>query len=273
MDLYHLFLHLVKFVVLALAAYGNLSAGTIDPHTPDSRYVEFGKKFPFVRRIRTRVVLADKDPPVTVIWSASAVLIRPHWMLTAAHVVDGTTGSSIVPDDKDAPECPLTYMLVHPEFVHDTHGHFDLALGYSPRDFGLEFYPELYTDSDELDKPVTLAGFGVHGTFVTGGKHYDNQRRAGSNKISGVERSILVCDPSKENKTALEFIITPGDSGGGLFIGNKLAGIHSFLMAVDKKPDGTYTDECAHTRISLYAAWIDAEIRKYEDARRVEIAK
>jgi hypothetical protein len=111
---------------------------------------------------------------------------------------------------------------------------------------------------------VTLAGFGFRGTFHTGMAESDGKRRAGSNKISGLERSVLVCDPSTENKTALEFLITPGDSGGGLFIGNKLAGVHSFLMAKDGKPNGTYTDESAHTRVSLYVDWVESEIKKYE---------
>ncbi len=48
-----------------------------------------------------------------------------------------------------------------------------------------------------------------------------------------------------------------------MFIGNKLAGINSFLMAVDKKPDGTYGDESAFTRVSLYSDWIESEIAKH----------
>jgi hypothetical protein len=59
-------------------------------------------------------------------------------------------------------------------------------------------------------------------------------------------------------------MIAQGDSGGGLFIGNKLAGINSFLMASDKQPDGTYGDESAFTRVSLYADWVESEIEKYE---------
>ena len=66
------------------------------------------------------------------------------------------------------------------------------------------------------------------------------------------------------DKFPLEFMIAPGDSGGGMFIGNKLAGINSFLMAADKKPDGTYGDEAAFTRISLYVDWIAEQIEKHE---------
>jgi hypothetical protein len=64
------------------------------------------------------------------------------------------------------------------------------------------------------------------------------------------------------SKTELEFLIASGDSGGGLFIDNKLAGINSCVMAVDKKPDSTYNDESGHTRISKFIGWIKENIEK-----------
>lgn len=257
---------LLIFFCLVSAA-GPLTAGTRDPETPDEKYVEFGKKFPFVKRIRAREP-KPADPMRVVTWYASAVLIKPHWVITAAHVVDGVADPTILGDAENASEYPLSYIVSHPQFDDGKNGFYDLALGYSEKDFGLEFYPELNTDTDELGKAVTLAGFGFQGTFHTGMTEQDHKRRAGSNKISSLERSVLVCDPSKDNRTALEFLITPGDSGGGLFIGNKLAGIHSFLMAADGKPNGTYTDESAHTRVSLYADWVESQIEQYERARR-----
>ena len=59
-------------------------------------------------------------------------------------------------------------------------------------------------------------------------------------------------------------MISPGDSGGGMYIGNKLAGINSFLMAIDKVPDGTYGDDSAFTRVSLYVDWIESQIAQHE---------
>lgn len=253
----------VLVVLMVLLSAQPIAAGTRDPETPDEKYVEFGKKFPFVRRIRA-VEPKPKDPMRVVTWYASAVMIKPHWVVTAAHVVDGVADPTILGDDKDSTEYPLSRIISHPQFDQGRNGYYDIALGYSEKDLGLEFYPELNTDTDELGKPVTLAGFGFFGTFHTGMTEQDGKRRAGSNKVSSQERSVLVCTPSNDNKTALEFLITPGDSGGGLFIGNKLAGIHSFLMAEDGKPNGTYTDESAHTRVSLYADWVESQIRKYE---------
>jgi hypothetical protein len=261
----------IHTVILALFIFllltNSAQPGTRDPDTQDAKHLEFGQKFPFVRRLRAREP-KPADPIRVVTWYGSAVMIKPNWILTAAHVVNNVADPTILSDAEDPVEYPLSYVISHPEFDDGRNGYFDIALGYSEKDLGLDFYPELYTDSDELGKSATLAGFGFTGTFHTGMVESDGKRRAGSNTISSLERSVLVCDPSMYKKTMLEFLITPGDSGGGLFIGNKLAGIHSFLMAKDGKPDGTYTDESAHTRVSLYADWVESEIKKYEASRK-----
>jgi len=216
--------HLLRYVAFAFVT-STAFAGTIDPNTPDAQYIEFGKQFPCVVRIRAEQY-QQKD---------------------------------------DNTEFPLTKIFVHPDFKEDNLGHFDIALGYSPKDFDLEFYCPLYTDNDELGKAVTIAGYGIQGTFFSGAKLADEKKRAGHNRVEGIERSALICRPSSgRSRFPLEFIITPGDSGGGLFIENKLAGINSFLMATDGKPDGTYTDEAAHTRVSVYADWVNRVIAEYE---------
>ena len=108
-----------------------------------------------------------------------------------------------------------------------------------------------------------MAGWGFTGTFNTGIEKADGKRRAGSNFIDRTERKILVCSPSKrhEKTTELEYLIGSGDSGGGLFIDNKLAGIHSSVIGYDGKSNSTYTDESCHTRISLYSDWIDLIVK------------
>jgi hypothetical protein len=179
-------------------------------------------------------------------------------------VVKDTTEPAILREGRDKP-FPLQTVIAHKDFQDDNFGFYDLALGYSPEDFKAEFYPELYRDSDELGKAITFSGYGLHGTFHTGCTSSDGHRRAGHNKIDGQERGVLVCSPtSGVGRFPLEFMIAPGDSGGGMFIGNKLAGINSFLMAKDKKPDGTYGDESGFTRISLYVNWVESQIKQYE---------
>jgi hypothetical protein len=267
------------FFFLAISAGVNICAGTRDPNTPDARYLEFGQKFPNVVSVKAlRVEGVDdimqiqeldlspdsKEKGIKVSFQfGSAVVIRPNWLLTAGHVVKGAPLVLAVTDDKS--EHKLHKIIVHPRFEDEEFGFHDLALCYSAKAFEMAFYPELYTKLDEVGAAITIAGYGTTGTFNTGATGEDHQKRGGHNRIDSSERTILICTPSiQHDKFPLEFMIAPGDSGGGMFIGNKLAGINSFLMARDKKPNGSYTDESAFTRISLYHEWIEEQIALHE---------
>jgi hypothetical protein len=259
MDAREFFAILFRHVILILAGAHVALAGTRDPNTPDEKYVEFGKQFPSVLRIRANIIDPESKYPYQY---GSAVAIRPHWILTAAHVLAGAENPVAIKDgDK---KFALGPVFVHKDFEEETVGFHDIALLYSPEDFELKFYTPLYTDKDEVGKAVTIAGYGFYGTFHTGGKQIDSNKRAGHNKIDSAERAVLLCSPSVTNRMPLEFMIASGDSGGGLFIGNELAGINSFLMATDKKPDGSYGDDAAFTRVSLYADWVESQIAAYE---------
>lgn len=274
-----LFTTLLVFLPAASAAH----AGTRDPHTPDSRYLEFAKKFPSVMRFRSLTKVADVDAKLIELFSddpapdsktsktrptlqyGSAVVIKPHWVLTAAHLVNNAVEHTILRDD--GTEYPLPTAIIPKEYDSKNVGYYDLALCYSPKDFKLAFYTPLYTATDEKGKAATISGYGITGTFQTGGVLADGKKRAGHNKIDSGERAVLVCSPSVGRaRLPLEFMIAPGDSGGGMFIGNSLAGINSFVMATDKKPDSSYGDESAFTRVSLYVNWIELQIEQYERA-------
>lgn len=248
----------VSILVIVLANFG--FAGTRDPNTPDAQYVEFGKSFPWVVQLSNAIDCEKCE--TTHEQRASAVVIRPHWALTAAHVVKGAKQNVI---EIGATKHELTHVICHHDFEEVSVGFHDIALCYSPLDFDMKFYVPLYKKADEIGKAITIAGWGSNGTFTTGATEFDGKRRAGHNKIESEYRAVLVCGAGRPKKFPLEFMIAPGDSGGGMFIGNELAGINSFLSAEDNKADGTYTDESAFTRISLYADWVEAEIEKYEN--------
>ena len=249
---------LIGLLFLALSAFG----GTTDPNTPDSKYLEFGKQFPSVVRVRTLILSGTGEKPAVTLQYGSGVIIGPHWLLTAGHVVKGQAAAFALKDDDS--EHVLEKVILHKDYNEDQFGFHDLALCYSSKDFGLEFYTPLYKQLDEVGKPITIAGYGIHGTFNTGAKLSDGKKRAGHNRIDSSERSVLICTPSVANRFPLEFMIAQGDSGGGMFIGNELAGINSFLMAKDRKPDGTYGDESAFTRVSIYAEWIEEQMLLHE---------
>lgn len=266
MDIPHLFWHLIRFVVVWAASYSYVFAGTMDPNTPDANYIAFGAKFPNVIVLTGQIPCDNPDCTVKVhTQKGSAVVIRPHWVLTAAHVVLGATEHlAMVLEDTKLIEYRLPLVVPHKDFDNTTFGVHDIALCYSPKKIEMEFYPALYAKDDELGKPITFAGWGAYGTFLTGATKFDDKRRAGQNKISAVVRTSLLCTPRRSGRYPLEFMIASGDSGGGMFIGNELAGINSFLMSTDSKPDGTYGDESAFTRVSLYVQWIEDQIAAHE---------
>lgn len=233
-----------------------VQAGTIDPNTNDAKYIEYGSKFKYVLKLCGKDINNKQ-------FCASAVAIKPRWILTAAHIGQGCKSCIVHVSEK--PIC-VEKIIYHEKYQENVFGEYDIALGYTEHDLELDFYPELYTNNDEVGKICCMSGFGISGTFRTGARIFDNHRRAGSNIIEHIDRKLLICTPSfGKKKTELEFIIASGDSGGGLFIDNKLAGINSCVIASDRKPDSTYGDESGHTRVSLYIDWINNTIQNEEN--------
>lgn len=236
---------------LGLYAY----SGTTDPKIPDEKYIEYAKNFHYVFKLCGTY----NDGKL---FCASAVVINKNWIITAAHVVKNCRLCIAHKDDK---AYLIDEIFIHKDFEEDTVGIADIALLYVKEDIGLEFYPPLYENNDEIGKLCSIAGYGMYGTFLTGITKSDGNIRAGSNIIDNIEKDLLICTPSiNERKTELEYIIGSGDSGGGLFIGNHLAGINSCVLASDKNPNSTYGDESCHTRISKFVPWI----RKIIDTER-----
>lgn len=221
--------------------------GTIDPNTPDHQYVEYGSQF----HSTVKICCFDGKGMAC----GSAVIIDSQWIVTAAHVVENCYTWSIIIDDQ---KYKLDKVIMHPKYDAKIYGYYDIALGHLEQPIKLDFYPDLYDKDDEVGKLCSMAGLGFTGTFNTGLAKHDGKKRAGSNFVDKIENHVLICSPSKRNQkiTSLEFLICSGDSGGGLFIDNKLAGIHSSVVGYDGKPNSTYGDESCHTRVSLYRSWI-----------------
>ena len=234
---------------------GSTYSGTIDPNTPDEKYIEAGQNFECVLEILGSY---EKNKQL---FSASCVAIDKNWVLTAAHVVKDSRFAFIY--NNKTKRCVIIDEIISSEdFEEKRFGKGDISLCHTSSDLGLDSYPELYTESDEIGKICFMSGYGFTGTFDTGVKHNDGKKRAGSNKIDYISDDLLICSPSIIDKTELEFLIASGDSGGGLFIDNKLAGINSCVMAIDKKPNSTYNDESGHTRVSKFLDWIKLNIDK-----------
>lgn len=247
----------MKYAIVSILLFFCIVAksGTIDPNIDDNKYIEYGKKFNCV--VRLNGIYNDGTH-----FAASAVIIDKRHILTAAHVIEECKSCWIVVDNI---RINIIEIISHKDFKKEKFGIADIAVGKSEKDLILDFYPALYTNFDELNKICYIAGFGLTGNFNTGITHSDGLRRAGSNTIDNIYNDLLMCSPSRNTKdkiTELEFLIGSGDSGGGLFIDGKLAGINSCVMCdPGNKPNSSYGDDAGHTRISTYIDWIRKNTR------------
>lgn len=193
-------------------------------------------------------------------YKASGVLISKNTVLTSGHILYG--------EKIDPEKITVVYLAkkfksvsytIHKDFKYSTNN--DLAI---IKIFGFidEQYPELYSRSDEVGKLAYLGGYGANGTGDSGYNNWDFELRIGTNIVEYIHGDLLMCTLSKDNITKYEFITCPGDSGGGLFIDKKLAGINSSLFSSGpkEKPTGKYNNTSGHTRISQHIGWIKDNI-------------
>lgn len=246
---------IINFLIVALIC-SIAQSGTISEKISDQKYVDYGSEYDCVIKIEGSYEKGES-------FFASAVAIKPKWVITAAHVVKGSKESRVQIKDK---KIKIKEVIIHKDFEDNGFGYYDIALGLCEEDMNLKHYPGLYESNDEVGKISGICGLGMTGNFIQGVQIYDGKKRAGSNYIDYTEKTVLVCSPSKVGQpkcTSLEFLICSGDSGGGLFIDGKLAGINSCVMSpAGRKPNSTYGNESCHTRISLLKSWIKEQIEK-----------
>lgn len=243
-------------VLLLIYSTENL-AGTIHPSVPDKKYVDYAAKYNCVAKLLTK-----KNNRITS--CSSCVFINDQWVLTAAHIFEkkDSHDTYVSFENKDV---LISKVIVHKDFDPNNVGFYDIALCKlsSPIKHDINF-PQLYSEKNETKKIADIVGWGVTGTFDKGGYLDDSKQRGGTNRISQIDKHVLMCDASRhDNGSPLEFLISHGDSGGALFIDKKLAGINSLVFASDGKPDSTWTDESGHTRISLFIDWINETMAAY----------
>lgn len=243
----------MKILYVLIFTFSFLSicnAGTRDPSVADSKHIEYGAKHECVLPI-----VGVINDGMNSFFRGSCVVIDEWHILTAAHIVHDSIAQHVILKSKAYP-CAL--VAIHGKYTHEKMGFHDIAIARLQTPIKLDFYPDLYIGKDEVGKVCSLAGYGYPGTFETGYmvNKFDNKKRAGSNIVDKITRNVLEFSVRGGRKTDMEFLICPGDSGGGLFIDQKLAGIHSYVYATDGKSNSNYADVGCSTRVSDYIDWI-----------------
>ncbi|MGC1308247.1 MAG: trypsin-like serine protease [Phormidesmis sp.] len=197
-------------------------------------------------------------------------LIRPDWILSAAHVVTELAAEKEISlKDKIY---TIQQIVVHPRFRnyglnHEMAEH-DIALIELDQPVKDIAPMPLYEQKDELHKVVIFVGRGDFGTGLTGPDNADGKLRKATNRIEASNQQWLVFRfDVPPNGTDLEGISGPGDRGGPALIqqdeGWAIAGISS--GQISRLPpgnlgEGRYGVMEYYTRVSCYLDWIKSVV-------------
>ncbi len=203
----------------------------------------------------------------------SGTVVGGQYLLTAAHVVDRAAQLSFQIDGKTYDAQRWT---IHPRWNGSNfNSGFDLAVVRLTEPVSGAPAVQLQHRPREMGKIVTIVGYGQGGTGDTGASTASGAKLAGQNRIElftgGRDRLMQsTFHAPGDGALPLEFLPAPGDSGGGVFIGTKLAGIVSFLAAADGTPDASFGDTAQFVRISQQLDLIDQALRQLRNpaARR-----
>lgn len=225
-------------------------------------------------------------------FSGAGTLIDDNWVLTAAHVFEGTNSGQFTVGGQTY---AIERGIIHPKWNSELRRGYDLALVKLASPVAGVAPAPLYTGKRELNALATFVGFGRTGTGLTGATDYDALKRAGQNVIDGTlgpeqwpnaatfrnklpkgartfvadfdnPADLTASQTGGPNAADLEYLISRGDSGGGVFLdfgkGPVLAGVHSFAEIPDGIDDSDYGDITGHVRVSAHARWIRQMLKK-----------
>jgi trypsin len=219
----------------------------------DAKYLALGEKY---------------GGAVVKLTVGNGTLIRPTWIISAAHVVSSDRVGNEVTIDGEVYK--FKQKIIHPGFR--TSGGsvgVDIALIELETPVKGHEMAKLYSKSDEVGKEIIFAGTGWAGTGVKGmaeGEiNKDRKLRAAQNRIEGTRAdgyiSFTFDSPDSGKALPLEGISGPGDSGGpALLFENHEVYILGVSSHQDGKgmgrPEGRYGVDEFYARVSVYNDWL-----------------
>lgn len=249
---------LIKIVALiGLLSIGfSSSAIVIRDDVEDSKYLAKNSDFPALATF--------------YIDGAHGTLIKPRWVITAAHASFCVKTDTYVQINGKARK--VANVFVHPDYTPgQSH---DIALVSLVEEVKDVKPAKLYLSQDEIGKDIWFIGIGGTGNGITG-QTVDNAENLGvlrkaQNKITAAEGPLIKFLFDKGNNALpLEGVSGGGDSGGPAYLVNDK---ETYLLGISSRLEnggiGEYGITEIYSRISYFQTWIDQVISGNEVSRK-----
>lgn len=206
----------------------------------------------------------DDFPPLATLYKIGAhgTLVKPQWVVTAAHTVFCITPGTAIRIDDQLVEVKARYS--HPDYQRG--GDNDIALIQLAQPLTSVTPARLYAGSNEAGKDVWFIGSGATGNGLTGPtvnyKANAGVLRKAQNRVEKARGNEISFVFDRGDKALpLEGVSGNGDSGGPAFM--RLGNTY-WLLGISSRADswfkdvGEYGVNEVYTRVSAHLPWLEA---------------